>query len=83
MLRHTHRPPRRHGQNARETRREKMICPFKRVMCNGSSCPLWVRDDDQCAIRLAAVSLSEISTAHMTVNKGEKPEPVEEDLPFC
>lgn len=60
-----------------------MICPLKKSTCNGTGCALWVREDNMCSVRLAAKSLSEISTAMMTVKHSDAPEPVEEDLPFC
>lgn len=60
-----------------------MFCPFKRLMCLNSDCAFWVREDNMCSVKLAAKSLSEISTAMMTVNHGEDPDEVEEDLPFC
>lgn len=63
-----------------------MFCPFKdfeRSTCNKSSCALWVEDEGKCSVRLAAKSLSEISTAMMIVKHSNAPEPVEEDLPFC
>ena len=44
---------------------------------------LWVEEDEQCAVRLMGKSLSELSTATMTVNKGDPPGDVEDDLPFC
>ena len=60
----------------------KGYCPFK-TLCNDKQCALWVEEDEQCAIRLAGKSLSELSSLAMTINKGDTPGDVEDDLPFC
>ena len=44
---------------------------------------LWVEEDEQCAVRLMGKSLSELSTAAMTINREDPPCDVEDDLPFC
>ena len=63
-----------------------MFCPIRNDFCH-KECALWDKEDKQCAVRLAAEALTDLS-ALLIVSLADKTDeqdeiPVEEDLPFC